>query len=153
MKKPDKAFGVSSAEDSSGFLLWQVTTNWQRGIKKLLDAIDLTHPQFVVLASLLWLSKKQEAVTQIHLSNHNKIDPMTTSAIIKILLRKEFIERREHHSDTRAKAITLTEEGTKITRKAVKMIEKFDEHFFETLGDRQDNFNKNLLTLLQKEEN
>ncbi len=148
MKKPDKAFGVKTAEDSSGFLLWQVTTLWQRGIRKSLDNIDITHPQFVLLASLLWLSRQKESVTQIDLSQHSKIDPMTTSAIIRILQRKQLIQRQEHQTDTRAKTITLTENGIKITRKAIQIIEKFDTIFFQPLGGKTQNFNKGLLALL-----
>jgi len=148
MKKPDNAFGVKAAEDSSGFLLWQVTTLWQRGIKKVLDDIDITHPQFVLLASLLWLSKQKESVTQIDLSQHSKIDPMTTSTVIRTLERKELIERQEHHTDTRAKAITLTGNGLKVTRQAIKIIEKFDTAFFSSLGHKIKDFNSGLLVLL-----
>jgi len=148
MKKPDKAFSVKAAEDSSGFLLWQVTTLWQRGIKKALDSIDITHPQFVLLASLLWLSKQKESVTQIDLSQHSKIDPMTTSTVIRTLERKELIERQEHHTDTRAKAITLTAGGLKVTRQAIHIIEKFDTAFFSSLGHKIKDFNSGLLVLL-----
>jgi len=148
MKQPDKAFGVKTAEDSSGFLLWQVTTLWQRGIKKALDNIDITHPQFVLLASLLWLSRQKESVTQIDLSQHSKIDPMTTSTVIRTLERKGLIERQEHHTDTRAKAITLTGNGVKVTRQAIKIIEKFDTAFFSSLGGKIPEFNAGLLILL-----
>ncbi len=148
MKKPDKSFGVKTAEESSGFLLWQVTTLWQRGIKKSLDSIDITHPQFVLLASLLWLSKHKESVTQIDLSQHSKIDPMTTSTVIRTLERKQLIKRQEHHTDTRAKTISLTDNGLKITRQAVKIIEKFDADFFQSLDDKMLDFNVELLKLL-----
>lgn len=148
MKKPDKSFGVKTAEESSGFLLWQVTTLWQRGIKKSLDSIDITHPQFVLLASLLWLSNQKENVTQIDLSQHSKIDPMTTSTVIRTLERKQLIKRQEHHTDTRAKTISLTDNGLKITKQAVKIIEKFDTAFFQSLGNKTLDFNFGLLTLL-----
>lgn len=148
MTKPDKSFGVKTAEESSGFLLWQVTTLWQRGIKKSLDSIDITHPQFVLLASLLWLSKQQENVTQIALSQHSKIDPMTTSTVIRTLQRKQLVVRQEHRTDTRAKTISLTDNGIKITRLAVKIIEKFDNAFFQSWGDKTKQFNAGLLTLL-----
>ena len=148
MTKPGKDFSVQTAEDSPGFLLWQVTTLWQRGIKKSLDTINITHPQFVLLASLLWLSKQKEAVTQIDLSQHSKIDPMTTSTVIRTLQRKGLIERQEHHTDTRAKTITLTSDGIKTTRQAVKIIEKFDTDFFQSLGNKTKDFNMFLLHLL-----
>jgi DNA-binding MarR family transcriptional regulator len=144
----EKVFSVKQAEDSPGFLLWQVSTLWQRGIKKTLGTIDITHPQFVLLASLLWLSEQKESVTQIDLSQHSKIDPMTTSSVIRILQKKGLIERQEHHTDTRAKSVSLTEKGTKITGQAVKLIEKFDSEFFSALGEKTNDFNKRLLTLL-----
>lgn len=148
MKSDKKAFNVETPEDSPGFLLWQVTTLWQRGIKKALRSIDITHPQFVLLASLLWLLTKKGYVTQIDLSQHSKIDPMTTSAIIRILQRKDFIERQEHHSDTRAKTVILTGSGIKITKQAIKIIEKFDTEFFLSLENKTQEFNAALLNLL-----
>lgn len=150
MKQADKTFSVQDADDSPGFLLWQVTTLWQRGIKKALDTIGITHPQFVLLASLLWLSRYKETVTQIHLSQHSKIDPMTTSAVIRTLERKNLVARQEHHTDTRAKSVALTETGSKITRQAVKIIEKFDADFFNCLGSSQQELNKALLALLKQ---
>src|SRR2546421_4617201 len=107
----EKIFSFKKAEDSSGFLLWQVTTYWQRGIKKGLDKHNLTHAQYVLLASLMWLARKKENVTQIDLSNHSKIDPMTTSTVLRTLQTKGFVERKEHFSDTRAKIVALTENG------------------------------------------
>jgi DNA-binding MarR family transcriptional regulator len=148
MNKPDKAFNVIKAEDSPGFLLWQVTTLWHRAIKKALDEIDLTHPQFVLLASLLWLSKTKVSITQIDLSHHSKIDPMTTSTIIKTLLRKGLVERQEHHTDTRAKSVTLTESGIATSRQAVQIINKVDVDFFKGLGKGVRDFNGMLAGLL-----
>jgi len=148
MNKPDKAFNVIKAEDSPGFLLWQVTTLWHRAIKKALDEIDLTHPQFVLLASLLWLSKTKASITQIDLSHHSKIDPMTTSTIIKTLLRKGLVERQEHHTDTRAKSVTLTESGIATSRQAVQIINKVDVDFFKGLGKGVKDFNGMLAGLL-----
>ncbi len=145
----DKTFSVDTPEDSSGFLLWQVTTLWQRGIKKALDTIDITHPQFVLLASLLWLSKQNNNVTQIDLSQHSKIDPMTTSTVIRTLQRKNLVDRHEHHTDTRAKTVVLTDAGIKITKQAVKIIEQFDKAFFNTLGTKTQAFNAALIMLLK----
>ena len=148
MAKPNPDFSVREAEDSSGFLLWQVTTLWQRGIKKALDEIDITHPQFVLLASLLWLTGQKKNVTQIDLSQHSQIDPMTTSTVIRTLQKKGLVERREHETDTRAKVVLLTASGLKMTRKAVKIIENFDTAFFKSLGDKASAFNSGLRLLL-----
>ncbi|MFL9481301.1 MarR family winged helix-turn-helix transcriptional regulator [Chitinophagaceae bacterium LWZ2-11] len=146
----ENVFSVKQAEDSSGFLLWQVTTLWQRGIKKALDVHDITHSQFVLLASLLWLSTKKESVTQIDLSDHSKIDPMTTSTVLRTLQKKGLLERQEHETDTRAKTIRLTEKGIDITKQAVITVEKFDLQFFEILDDKLPGFNDALKVLLAR---
>lgn len=153
MKKKYLSLISNDESDSSGFLLWQTATLWQRGLKKELDKISITYPQYVLMSSLLKLSKQQESVTQINLSGHSQTDPMTTSAIIKILQRKNLIEREEHHADTRAKKITLTAEGLKVTKQAVKTIEKFDKRFFKPLDKKEKSFQEKLVSLLPAKEN
>ncbi|OCA71843.1 MarR family transcriptional regulator [Chryseobacterium contaminans] len=145
----DNTFSVQKAEDSSGFLLWQVTNLWQREIKKALLPFDLTHSQFVILASTHWLSLQKTEVTQIILSHHTKIDPMTTSQVLRALQKKEFISRKEHVTDTRAKTIEITATGKKIIKKAVVAVENFDREFFSRLETSQQEFNGNLKSLLK----
>lgn len=147
-KSTDNTFSVEKPEESSGFLLWQVTNLWQRQIKKALEPYGLTHSQFVLLASIHWLSLHQQEVTQIVLSNHTKIDPMTTSTVLRTLQQKGFIQRQEHQTDTRAKTVGLTEEGKEIIKKAVITIEKFDTDFFSILGTKTTELNQNLIALL-----
>ncbi|WP_264564857.1 MarR family winged helix-turn-helix transcriptional regulator [Flavobacterium sp. N3904] len=147
-KSTDNTFSVEKPEESSGFLLWQVTNLWQRQIKKALEPYGLTHSQFVLLASIHWLSLHQQEVTQIVLSNHTKIDPMTTSTVLRTLQQKGFVQRQEHLTDTRAKTVGLTGEGKEIIKKAVIAIEKFDTEFFSILGSKTTELNKNLITLL-----
>lgn len=146
----DNTFSVENAEESSGFLLWQVTNLWQREIKKALEKYDLTHSQFVLMASIHWLSLQGNEVTQILLSSHTKIDPMSTSTVLRTLQKKELIKRQEHSTDTRAKTVSLTENGINIIKQAVVTVENFDREFFSILETKTSEFNKNLLCLLDK---
>jgi len=148
MKTPDNTFSVEKAEESTGFLLWQVTNLWQREIKKALEQYGITHSQFVLLASIHWLTLHKQEVTQVVLSNHTKIDPMTTSTVLRTLQQKQFIQRQEHLSDTRAKTVSLTEEGKEVIKKAIVTIEQFDKEFFSLLGNKTTELNGNLLALL-----
>ena len=150
MKSNDNTFSVEKSEDSSGFLLWQVTNLWQREIKKALKPYDLTHSQFVLLASIYWLTLHKKDVTQILLSSHTKIDPMTTSTVLRTLQAKGLLQRQEHLTDTRAKTVGLTDNGNKIIKQAVKTVETFDKTFFATLEDKTKIFNGQLLTLLEQ---
>ncbi len=149
MKATDNTFSVEKTEDSSGFLLWQVTNLWQREIKKALEQFGLTHSQYVLLASIHWLTLHKQEVTQIVLSTHTKIDPMTTSTVLRTLQKRGFIKRQEHLTDTRAKTVELTEEGKRITKQAVVLVETFDTDFFSALGTQTSDFNKQLLVLLK----
>lgn len=148
MQTKDNPFQFDKAEDSSGFLLWQVTNLWQREIKKALEKHGLTHSQFVLLASIHWLTLSKQDVTQILLSSHTKIDPMTTSTVLRTLQTKGFIKRQEHATDTRAKTVSLTDKGIKTVMLAVKTVEQFDNEFFSPLGKQTSDFNKKLITLL-----
>jgi DNA-binding MarR family transcriptional regulator len=149
MKSTDNTFSVEKAEESSGFLLWQVTNLWQRKIKKALEDYGITHSQYVLLASIHWLTIHKQDVTQIVLSAHTKIDPMTTSTVLRTLQQKGLIQRQEHLTDTRAKTVGLTEAGKRIIKKAVVTVEKFDADFFSVLGTKITEFNDNLLILLE----
>ncbi|MEI6410180.1 MAG: MarR family transcriptional regulator [Bacteroidota bacterium] len=148
MKSPDNTFSFEKAEDSSGFLLWQVTNLWQREIRKALEKHDLTHAQYVLMASIHWLTLHKQDVTQVLLSSHTKIDPMTTSTVLRTLQKKGLVQRTEHLTDTRAKTVTLTESGKEVVKQAVKAVEKFDAAFFAPLGDDARDFNRKLIGLL-----
>ncbi|GBF50179.1 transcriptional regulator, MarR family [Leptospira ryugenii] len=144
----DRTFRVKKAEDSTGFLLWQVISIWQREIRHRLEPLGLTHSQFVLLASLLWLNSQNEEVTQVLISEHTKIDPMTTSSVLRTLEKKGYIQRSEHSTDTRAKSILLSIDGEKIAKQAVREVETFDHEFFASLGSNKKDFNNRLKTLL-----
>ncbi|MBU6340763.1 MAG: MarR family transcriptional regulator [Bacteroidetes bacterium] len=148
MKASDNTFKVEKPEESTGFLLWQVTNLWQRSIKKALEPYDLTHSQFVLLASTHWLRLHAQEVTQIVLSNHTKIDPMTTSTVLRTLQQKGLLVRQEHQTDTRAKTVALTEAGIQIVKEAVVAVEQFDHAFFSVLGEELGGLNSSLLNLL-----
>ena len=145
--KNKSSFQVDKPEQSSGFLLWQVTTLWQRKVKNALNVIDLSHSKFVILASLLWFKEQKTIVTQTTIIEHTKLDKMTVSKSLKILETDNLILKFENEIDTRAKTITLTNEGIKLAIKSIEIVENIDNDFFSKL-DMKD---KNKLNLLFSE--
>lgn len=73
------------AYNSPGYLLGQLTMLWQRKQKKVLDPLDLTQIQFVLLAALGWLSKSSNAVTQVDIANQSNADRMMVSKVLRML--------------------------------------------------------------------
>lgn len=150
MKKNDNPFSIEQLDDNTGFLLWQISSIWQLKQKKALEAnYDITHTQYVLLASIYWLTLHNEEVTQISLSLHTKIEPMTISQVLKALQKKGYIFRQPHSKDTRAKAVYLTEDGKNLMKKAVITIEDIDTRFFEVLGKNVRKFNIQIQKLIK----
>jgi DNA-binding MarR family transcriptional regulator len=133
------------ADQSPGLLLWQVTNQWQAAQRAALRPYGLTHVQFVVLASLTWLAT-EGAVTQKALADHAAIDPMMTSQVLRTLEGNGLVERHDHPSDRRAKALAVTASGRALANRAVGAVEACDRDFFAAL-DRPQAFVGMLATL------
>ncbi len=126
----------NTPNQSPGFLLWHISTSWRTSIEAILKPIGLTHPQFVVLATLGWLTRKGELVTQAAVGKMAGIDPNTISQILKGLEHKELV-KRDPSSDSRAKNPILTNKGTQIVNKALPAVEEADERFFNRLTQKE----------------
>ena len=146
----DSPFGFEKPEDSPGFLLWQTTVIWQRRIKKALEAYDLSHSQFVMMAILLWFNENPTGITpnQVLLVKQSKLDKMTVSQALKKLATEGLIERHEHQEDTRAKSVALTKKGKKLASKLVPIIEAIDAEFFNTVSGKKQKSLVNILNHL-----
>ena len=143
-------FHFKSPNESPGYLLGQLTMLWQRKVKNVLDPVDLTQTQFVLLAALGWLSKKSKSVTQVDIANQSNADRMMVSKVLRTLEDKKFITRQEHETDTRAKTIRLTAKGETVLQKAIIEVENADLAFFGTLDKKLPSFNKIMVQLIDK---
>lgn len=141
-------FNAEEAHDSPGFLLWQVTSLWQRRISAVLRPHDLTQVQFALLASILWLAQRESAISQVALARHAKLDVMMTSQVLRTLEGRGLITREVHPEDPRAKALSLTRSGIALAWLAIPAVEQADREFFAALGKRQSPFMDDLRRLI-----
>lgn len=143
-------FSVEKPEDSLGLLLWQTTLLWQRQIRDFLDPCGITHPQFVIMAILLWHDEHDEIVNQVTIVNMSKLDKMTVSASLKKLTIQGYVYREENKVDTRSKSVSLTGSGKKLIRQLVPQIEQIDSEFFHALKmDKQKELAQFLIALIR----
>ena len=88
-----------------------MSTKWRREIEAALATLNLTHPQFVLLASLGWLTRHHMDVTQVELARHCGTDVNMTSQVLRSLEQKGYIERHRRKGDERSKLPRATETG------------------------------------------
>jgi DNA-binding MarR family transcriptional regulator len=138
-RRPRSRFG--GPERSAGFLLWRVTLAWQRGLRAALAPHELTHVQFVLLASLWWLAEHEaEAPTQTRLSEQAGTDPMMTSQVLRKLEARGLLRRVPDAHDTRARRLHLTPSGRELIAIALTDVENTDIEFFAPLAERHEGF-------------
>lgn len=113
---------------SPGFLLWHATLRWQRAMVEALRPHDLTHAQFVLLASVWWLNGQSESPSQARLSEQTGSDPRMTSEVVRRLVAKGLLERTPDPADSRAKVLRVTASGA--AEAAIGSVEAADAAFF-----------------------
>lgn len=121
----------SDPDQSAGVLLWVAGNAWQRRQRAALGELGLTHPQFLLLAGIAWLTREGDPVSQVRLSRHTHADPMMTSEIVRALEKKSLVRRITNPSDSRARLLKVTARGRKLAREAVVLAEQIDREFFE----------------------
>jgi DNA-binding MarR family transcriptional regulator len=122
-------------EHSPGFLLWRVSMDWRRQIESALSTLGLTHPQFVLLASLGWLTQGNQQVSQVELARHCKTDINMTSQVLRTLERKGYIKRYQIKGNERSKYPHVTAIGSQLIAKAIPLVEAIDREFFSKLPE------------------
>ncbi|MDP1723621.1 MAG: MarR family winged helix-turn-helix transcriptional regulator [Alphaproteobacteria bacterium] len=139
-------------ETSPGYLLWRTSTTWRKLIELALKPTKLTHPQFVVLASIDWLSKGDQKASQADVGRHAGLDPNTISQILGGLQTKKLVERISSNNE-RSKFHRLTQEGKERLSQAIPLIEKTDQDFFAILAQDEEIFLKLLGKLTYNSDN
>jgi DNA-binding MarR family transcriptional regulator len=113
----------------------------------VLESHELTHVQFVLLASLWWLVDHDRPPTQARLAQQAGTDPMMTSQVTRKLETRGLLERAPDPTDSRARLVRLTTAGRAVITRALADVEAADEEYFATLGSQRDAFVRALRTL------
>lgn len=134
-------------EEATGLLFMRVYNAWHSQLKSRLREIGITHPQFVVLATIGYLAQWECEISQAMIAAHADMDPMSASQILSLLEKGGLIRREAHSRDSRAKAIALTDPGAAKIRAALPLVEHVDSLFFGSLKEREPEFKAQLHAL------
>ncbi len=94
-------------EDQLCFLLYASSREMTKKYKPLLDKLDVTYPQYLVLL-LLW---EQDILTVKKLGELLSLDSGTLTPMLKRMEHNGLIERNRSTQDERSVMIQLTEKG------------------------------------------
>jgi DNA-binding MarR family transcriptional regulator len=126
---------------SPGFLLWRTTLRWQRDVAAALKPLGLTHVQFVLLASVWWLTEQArtpaELPSQTQVATYAETDVMMTSSVLRTLESRGLVTRAPDPADARVKRLAVTDEGRQRAIDAVDVVEAVDAAFFARAADQE----------------
>ncbi len=101
-------------EDQVCFPLYSAANAVIRAYRPLLDALDLTYLQYMVLM-VLW---EDSGLTVKELGERLRLDSGTLTPLLKRLEAKGLVNRKRSPYDERARIITVTPEGKALRHKA-----------------------------------
>lgn len=96
------------------FPLYSAANAMIRAYRPVLDAIDLTYPQYLVMLAL-W---QYPRLTVTELGTKLRLDSGTLTPLLKRLETKELVSRTRSSEDERVRIISLTERGTALKKQA-----------------------------------
>ena len=107
-----------------GFALWQAAMRWQRAVDTALRPRQLTHTQYLVLATAARAVAEQgDAIAQLVIARSAGLDRATTSTLVQKLETRGLVERSVDGADARKWRVTLTRRGWAELEKATALVE------------------------------
>jgi DNA-binding MarR family transcriptional regulator len=98
------------------YALYSTSRVVTQAYKPLLEPLNLTYPQYVVMMAL-W---DKDKVTISEVAETTRISNATLTPLLRRLEANTYIERRVTETDERQKSIVLTSAGKTLARKAKK---------------------------------
>jgi MarR family transcriptional regulator, organic hydroperoxide resistance regulator len=96
------------------FALYSASMAIGRAYKPLLDALEITYPQYLVL-STLW---ERDAQSVGSIADRLALDSSTITPLVKRLEQADFVVRKRNPEDERQVVVSLTAKGTMLRKKS-----------------------------------
>ncbi|HEU0317336.1 MAG TPA: MarR family winged helix-turn-helix transcriptional regulator [Solirubrobacteraceae bacterium] len=114
-----------------GYALARAAHAWRAGLAEALADVEVTPPQFFVLAALLHAeTRDRPPPTQRAVAAQTGIDPNTTSQIVRGIERRGLVVRAPSERDSRALALSLTPEGLELASLCGRRARALNREFF-----------------------
>jgi MarR family transcriptional regulator, organic hydroperoxide resistance regulator len=127
-----KEFEQLKLDNQLCFLLYAASREMTKQYKPLLEALDVTYPQYLVLL-LLW---EQEEMSVKKMGEMLYLDSGTLTPMLKRMEQQGLVTRERTAEDQRSVTVTLTEKGHSIKNKASGI----PARIFELSGNNEEEY-------------
>ncbi|WP_086800159.1 MarR family winged helix-turn-helix transcriptional regulator [Streptomyces caniscabiei] len=117
-----------------GFLVWRLSMKWRVAVDRAVAPLGLTHAQYALVASLHGMRRDGLRPSQRQLADHTGLEALYVSKLARALETAGLVERARDPRDPRAVQLTLTEQGSEVTRRAIEIVQGLMEQLLEPLG-------------------
>lgn len=146
-----KEYSILVLEGPS-FTFSQAYFTWKRITDRAMEAIGLTHTQYVFMGTLFELEKHNDKATQNDLARLTNSDVTMTSQILRTLQKRGLVLREQIDGDERAKYSSLSPAGKKLVKKAAEIMKINEKEYFAPIENDMANFMANLKKLTRIKE-
>lgn len=115
---------------SAGFWLHHAALTWRTALDARLRPLDLTHTQFMLLATAGWLQQVSGPPTQQEVADHAGTDRQMTSRVVRTLQERGMLIRTQDPADGRIYRLGLTPHGRAVAGRAIEVAGELDREFF-----------------------
>ena len=123
---------------STGYWLKVSAQAYQRDLDAALRPLDLTTPQFSVLAGASWLAHQGSLPTQQAIADFAGADRMMTSKLLQGLEARKLVRRTTSSTDARVRFVELTDAGRATITKSTAIAREVDRKLFGTRTELRD---------------
>ncbi len=135
-----------------GYLVWRLANKWRTAVDQALAPLNLTHAQYVLLASLSGMERSGRQPSQRELADYTGLEALYVSKLARSLEAGGLVRRTRDAEDTRVVRLALTDEGRKAVRPAIDAVQVLLDQLLTPLGGlddrRTDDFRRTLTQLL-----
>ncbi|MFD7613634.1 MarR family winged helix-turn-helix transcriptional regulator [Streptomyces sp. NPDC059828] len=145
---------MSSATEgaTAGFLVWRLSMKWRVAVDRAVAPLGLTHAQYALMASLYGMRRSGIQPSQRRLADHTGLEALYVSKLARALEAAGLVSRTRDPDDPRAMRLSLTEQGSEVTHRAITVVQGLLDQLLEPLGGqdgpRTRQFTRELVTLL-----
>lgn len=115
---------------------------------ELLSFHDITVQQFRVLKFIL-LNKENQNISQKDIEKHMNIKGSSVSSMIKTMIEKELIVKKQNLDDARFYDLDITEKGVKLLKISENIFQEFNKKITGNILEKDMEFTKNILNILE----